>query len=66
MAEHRILSLPREQRTGLISRLETQQGMEATHKLERKGQALSAGLKCSKTWQPLTNWREKDKHHQWA
>ena len=32
-----------EPRTGIVSRLETQQGNTATHILERQGQALSAG-----------------------
>ena len=40
--------------------------MVATHRLECRGQASSAGLKDSKAWQPLTSWRAKDKHHQQA
>src|SRR6266404_5778906 len=38
--------------------------MEATHKLESQGQALSAGSKSSSPWKPLTSWRAKDRHCQ--
>jgi hypothetical protein len=55
-----------EPRTGIVSRLETQQGTAATHILESQGQALSAGLKHSKAQQPLTSWRAKDRHCQQA
>ena len=44
-ARHSSYSLPGEQRTGIISRLETLQGTAATHSLENKVQASSAGLK---------------------
>ena len=40
-----------------MSRPETQQGTAATHSLESRGWASSAGLKHSKAQQPLTNWR---------
>ena len=43
-----------EPRTGIVSRLETQQGTAATHILESRGHASSAGLKHSKAQQPLT------------
>ena len=65
-ARHGSHSQTGEQRTGIISRPETQHGMAATHILESRGQASSAGLKHSKAWQPLTPWRAKDKHHQQA
>ena len=55
-----------EPRTGIISRLKTQQGTAATHTLESRGQASSAGLKHSKAQQPLTPWRVEDRHHQQA
>ena len=42
-ARHHSHSLPGEPRTGIVSRLETQQGTTATHHLESQGQALSAG-----------------------
>ena len=65
-ARHGSHSQTGEQRTGFISRLQTQQGMAATHKLESRGQASSAGFKHSKTWQPLTGWRAEDRLHQQA
>ena len=55
-----------EPRTGIISRFKTQQGISATHTLESRGQASSAGLKHSKAQQPLTDWRAEDRHHQQA
>src|SRR6266404_72800 len=33
--------------------------MKATHQLERRGQALSAGYKFISPWKPLTSWRAK-------
>jgi hypothetical protein len=66
MARHSSHSHSGESRTGIISRLETQQGSAATHRLESQGQVLSAGLKHSKAQQPLTGWRVKDKHYQQA
>ena len=36
----------------VVSRLKTHQGTAPTHKLERQGQPLSAGLKHSKAQQP--------------
>jgi hypothetical protein len=42
-ARHHSHSLSGEPGTGIISRLETQQGTTATHFLESQGQALSAG-----------------------
>ena len=65
-ARHSSYSLPEEQRIGILSRLETQQGTAATHILESRGQASSAGLKHSKAQQPLTSWRAEDRHHQQA
>ena len=47
-ARHGSHSLPGEQRTGIISRPETQQGMVATHNLESRGQVLSAGLNTAR------------------
>src|SRR6266404_6263667 len=38
--------------------------MEATHLLESRGWALSAGPKSSSPQKPPTNWRAKDRHHQ--
>src|SRR6266702_4611693 len=43
-----------EPRTSVISKLETQPGMAATHQLESQGQELSAGLKRSEARKPLT------------
>jgi hypothetical protein len=51
---------------GIISRLELQQGTPATHFLDSQGQASSTGNICSKAPQPLTSWRDKDRHHQQA
>ena len=65
-AGHHSHSLPGEARTGIVSRLETQQGTAATHILESQEQALSAGQKHSKAPQPLTFWRAKDRHCQQA
>ncbi|KAI9446899.1 hypothetical protein BJY52DRAFT_1420590 [Lactarius psammicola] len=56
----------RQPRTGVVSRLETQRGTAATHSLESRGQASSAGLKRSEAWQPLTGWRPGDRRHQQA
>src|SRR6267378_159756 len=53
-----------EPRTGIVSRVKIQLTMEATHKLESQGQALSAGSKSSSPWKPLTSWRAKDRHCQ--
>ena len=61
-----IVLISGEPRTGIISRFKTQQGISATHTLESRGQASSAGLKHSKTQQPLTNWRAEDRHQQQA
>ena len=55
-----------EPKTGIISRFKTQQGISATHTLESRGQASSAGLKHSKAQQSLTIWRTEDRHHQQA
>src|SRR6267378_3384031 len=63
-AHHRSHSLPGEPRTGVVSRVEIQLTMEATHELDSRGQVLSAGLKSSSPWKPLTNWRAKDRHCQ--
>ena len=61
-AKHHNHSLPEEPRTGIVSRLETQQGNAATHLLESQGWALLAGWKHSKAPQPLTSWRAMDRH----
>ncbi len=45
---HGSHSLPGEPRTGFVSGLETQPRTVATHKLESRGQASSAGFKRSK------------------
>ena len=50
----------------LISRLDTQQSMTATHKLENKEQELSVRLKQNKVLQPLTHWRANNRVHQYA
>src|SRR6266404_637978 len=51
-----------EARTGVMSRVEIQLTMEATHSLESQGQVLSAGSKSSSPQKPLTSWRAKDRH----
>src|SRR6266404_2725115 len=63
-AHHERHSLPGEQRTGVISRVEIWLTMEATHLLESQRQVLSAGSKSSSPQKPLTNWRAKDRCHQ--
>ena len=65
-ARHYSHSHPGEPRTGIVSRLETQQGTTATHFLESQGQALTVGQKHSKAPQPLTSWRANDRHCQQA
>ncbi len=45
-----------------MSRVQMQLTMEATHKLESRGQASSVGYKCSSPWNPLTIWRDKNRH----
>jgi len=47
-----------------MSRVKIQLTMEATHLLESRGQASSAGLKSSSPQKPLTSWRAKDRCHQ--
>jgi len=64
LAYHRTHSLSGEPRTGVVSRVEIQLTMEATHSLESQGHTSSAGSKSSSPWKPLTHWRAKDKHHQ--
>jgi hypothetical protein len=66
MTRYNSYSLPEEPKTGIISRLELQQGMTATDQLESQGQASSASYNCSKELQPLTFWRAKDRHYQQA
>src|SRR6267378_639397 len=63
-AHHGSHSPTGEPRTGVISRVQIQLTMEATHKLENQGQASSAGSKSSSPWKPLTGWRAKDRHCQ--
>ena len=61
---HRGHSHPGQARTGIISRVQIQLTKEATHQLDRQGQASSAGSISSPPQKPLTNWRGKDRHHQ--
>ena len=63
---HHSHSLPGKPRTGIVSRLETQQGTTVTHPPENQSQVLSASQKHSKTPQPLTDWRAKNRHCQQA
>ncbi len=63
-AHHGSHSQTGEPRTAIVSRVKIQLTMEATHKLESRGQPLSAGSKSSSPWKPLTNWRAKDRHCQ--
>ncbi|KAH9051713.1 hypothetical protein EDB87DRAFT_1582210 [Lactarius vividus] len=65
-ASHGSHSLPGEPRTGVISKLETQRATAATHFLESRGQASSAGWKHSEPRQPLTSWRAEDRRRQQA
>ena len=51
---------------GFISRLEMQQDIVSTHRLESQEQASSPDIKHSKTQQPLTGWRAKGRYHQQA
>ena len=62
-ARHCSHSLSGEQRTVIISRLETQQGTATTHFLESRS---SAGLEHNKVQKSLTSWRAEDRHHQLA
>src|SRR6266404_6044679 len=48
-------------RTGVMSKIQIQLTMEATHILESQGQASSAGSKSSSPQKPLTFWRAKDR-----
>src|SRR6266404_1877683 len=50
-----------EPRTHIISRVQIQLTMEATHFLESQGHAPSAGSKSSLPWKPLTSWGTKDR-----
>src|SRR6266702_2920872 len=61
---HGSSSLPGKPRTGVVSGLETQPRTAATHRLESRGEASSAGLKRSHARQPLTNWRAEDRPRQ--
>ncbi len=63
---HGSHSRPGDPGTGVVSRLDMQRSMAATHRLESQGQESSAGLKSSKAQQPLTNWRAEDRHRQQA
>ncbi len=63
-AHHASHSLSGEPKTGVISRVQIQLTMEATHILESQRQALSAEPKSSSPQKPLTNWRAKDRHRQ--
>ncbi|KAH9054855.1 hypothetical protein EDB87DRAFT_1824953 [Lactarius vividus] len=65
-ASHGSHSHTGEPRTGVVSRLETQRATAATHILESRGQASSAGRKHSEPRQPLTNWRAEDRRRQQA
>ena len=66
LARYHSHSLSGAPRTSIISRLELQQSITATHRLECQGQASSTGQNCSKAPQPLTNQRAKDGHYQQA
>src|SRR6266704_1321474 len=61
---HGSHSLPGEPRTGVVSSLQTQRAIAATHFLESRGQASSATFKRSEPRQPLTSWRAEDRHRQ--
>ncbi len=63
-AHHGSPSPTGEARTGIISRVQIQLTTEATHKLERRGQALSAGSKSSSPQKPHTHWTTEDRHCQ--
>src|SRR6266404_1912955 len=54
-AYHRSCSLPRGPRTHIVSRVQIQPTMEATHSLESQGHTLSAGSKSSSQQKPLTS-----------
>ncbi len=54
-AHHGSHSLPREQRTRVVSRDQIQLTMEATHQLESRGQVSSEGTKSSSPRKPLTS-----------
>src|SRR6267378_1011825 len=60
-AHHGSHSLPGEPRTHVISRVQIQLTMEATHFLESQGHVSSAGSKSSSPRKPLTLWRAKDR-----
>ena len=66
MQRHGNHLLSEEISAGIMSRLGTQWGTKATHKLESQEQVLSTSLECKKAWQPLTLWRAKDRCHQQA
>ncbi len=51
-----------ESREQALSRTQMQLTLQAAHKLNRQGGALSAWSKCSSPQKPLTGWRDKDKH----
>src|SRR6266404_9875519 len=53
-SHHGSHSLPGELRTGVISKVQIQLTMEATHFLESRGKAPSAGPKSRLALQPLT------------
>ncbi len=61
---HGSHSLPGEPTTGIVSRVQIQLTMETTHRLESRGQALSAGSNSSSPQKPLTPWRAKNRHCQ--
>ncbi len=44
---------------GVMSKVQMQFTMEATHFLESQGQVSLAGSKSSSPWKSLTNWRTK-------
>lgn len=66
VVRHENHSLPRDPRTGFVSRLKTQQAMAATHQLTSQGSTLSAESKHSETWKPPTDWRAKDMYQTWC
>ncbi len=62
-AHHETHSPTGQPRTGIISRVKIQLTMESTHRLDSRGQVLSARLKSSSLGKPLTNWRAKYRCH---
>ncbi len=64
LTHHGSHSLSGEPRTGVISRVQIQLTMEATHILESRGQVSSAQSESNSPWKPLTFWRAKGRRCQ--